>query len=251
MAELLPLGHVLREQLRREQPLDHVVVPDGALAACEPDHTGDGVCLEDRAHSVFRQPEPVLRPAALALEVGRAERPVGPDALEHPLRHRGVVRQRRGVEPRSLAACVDAIPGELARRDERERLVGRLEDLAAAIERVAPGRLVAGDTRVQHQVVVPARNGDRVELDRAEPADHLQHRVGPALDGPRRREGVPRDEIAAGRLGGDLDRRFGQDSCASPSATHARSSSDWTNGAPSAAARSSTSSVDAPACRPA
>ena len=133
--ELLPLGHVLREQLCREQTLDHVVVAGVALAPREPDRAGDGVRLEDRAHSVLRQPEPVLRLAALALEVGRAERPIRAEPLEYPLRDGGVVRQRRGVEPRSLAACVDAVPGELARRDERQRLVGRLEDLAALVQR--------------------------------------------------------------------------------------------------------------------
>jgi hypothetical protein len=39
-------------------------------------------------------------------------------------------------------------PGELARRDERQRFVGRLEELTAFVELVAPGGLVAGDARV-------------------------------------------------------------------------------------------------------
>ena len=46
-----------------------------------------------------------------------------------------------------------AEPWELAGRDEGQRLVRRLEDLTALVEDVAPGRLVAGHARVQHEVV--------------------------------------------------------------------------------------------------
>jgi hypothetical protein len=95
-------------------------------------------------------------------------------------------------------------PGELARRDERQRLVGRLEDLTAFIEHVAPGGLVPGDTRVQHDVVVPAGDRDRVELDRPELAKDLQHSFGTSRERPRRREEVPRDQKATRRLSSDL-----------------------------------------------
>ena len=44
---------------------------------------------------------------------------------------------------------------------------------------VAPGGVVVGDARVQHEVVAPARDRDRVELDRAEPPEDLEHRFGP------------------------------------------------------------------------
>ena len=67
--ELLALGHVLREQLGREQPLDDVVVADVAVAPREPDHAGDGVRLEHRAHRVLGHPEPVLRRSGFALEI--------------------------------------------------------------------------------------------------------------------------------------------------------------------------------------
>src|SRR5436853_7211792 len=95
-------------------------------------------------------------------------------------------------------------PGELARRDKRQRLVGRLEDLTAFVEQVAPGRLVAGDTRVQHEVMVPARDRDRVELDRPEPPEHLEHPVEATHERPSRREEVSRDEKATRRLRSDL-----------------------------------------------
>jgi hypothetical protein len=95
-------------------------------------------------------------------------------------------------------------PGELARRDKRQRLVGRLEDLTAFIERVAPDGLVAGDARVQYEVVVPAGDRDRVELDRSELPEDLEHPVEASRERPRRREEVPRNEKATRRLSGDL-----------------------------------------------
>ena len=108
------------------------------------------------------------------------------------------------MEPGPLAAHDMTEPGELARRDERQRLVGRLEDLTAFVEHVAPGGLVAGDARVQHEVVVPAGDRDRVELDRPELPEDLEHPVEASRERPRRREEVPRDEKATRRLSSDL-----------------------------------------------
>jgi hypothetical protein len=56
---------------------------------------------------------------------------------------------------------------------------------------------------VQHEVVVPTGNCERVELDRAERAEDLEHGVGASLERPRRREEVPGDEKTARVLGGD------------------------------------------------
>src|SRR4051794_33895141 len=95
-------------------------------------------------------------------------------------------------------------PGELAHRDERQRLVGRLEDLSAFVEHVAPGGLVVGDTRVQHEVVVAARDRDRIELDRPELSEDLEHAVEASRERPRGREEVPRNEKAARLLSTDL-----------------------------------------------
>ena len=92
-------------------------------------------------------------------------------------------------------------PGELARRDERQRLVRRLEDLTAFVEHVAPGGLVAGDARVQHEVVVAAGDRDRVELDRPECAEDLEHRVRATLEGSRRRQELPCHEEAPRGVG--------------------------------------------------
>jgi hypothetical protein len=97
-----------------------------------------------------------------------------------------------------------AEPGELARQDERQRLVGRLEDLTAFVQRLAPGGLAAGDARVQHEVVVAAGDRDRVELDRPEPAKDLHHGFEASLERPRWREEVPRQEKATRRLSGYL-----------------------------------------------
>ena len=72
----------------------------------------------------------------------------------------------------------------------------RLEDLAAFVEEVAPGRVVVGHTRMEHEVV--AASGDRqgVELDRPEATEDLEHGVGPLLERTRRRKCVARDEKA-------------------------------------------------------
>jgi hypothetical protein len=91
--------------------------------------------------------------------------------------------------------------GELAREDEGESLVVRLEDLAPLVELVAPGGAVVGDARVQHEIVRTAGDIDRVELDRSEPAEHLEDGVATSFERARRREQVARDEEAARRLG--------------------------------------------------
>ena len=73
----------------------------------------------------------------------------------------------------------------------------RLEDLAPLVELVAPRGVVGGDARVQHEIVRAAGDIDRVELDRREPAEYLEHAVAPAFERARRREQVARDEEAA------------------------------------------------------
>ena len=86
---------------------------------------------------------------------------------------------------------------------KRESLVVRLEDLAALVEEVAPGGVVVGDARVQHEVVAATGNGERIELDRAEATEDLEHGVMPSLERARGREHVARDEKATGGLGRD------------------------------------------------
>ena len=75
--------------------------------------------------------------------------------------------------------------------------------VAPLVEQVAPSRVVVRDARVQHEVVAPPRDGDRVELDRAELAEDLEHGVGASLERSRRREEVPRNEETARGLSGD------------------------------------------------
>jgi len=57
---------------------------------------------------------------------------------------------------------------------------------------------------VQHEVVAPAGGRDRVELDRPEHPEDLEHRVEASRERPRRREEVPCDEKATRRLSSDL-----------------------------------------------
>jgi hypothetical protein len=108
------------------------------------------------------------------------------------------------VEPPPLPARARTKPGKLAHGDERQRFVGRLEDLAAFVQLVAPTGLVVGDARVEHEVVVSAGDRDRVELDRSEPPKDLDNPVEASRDGSRRCEEMPRDEKATRRLGSDL-----------------------------------------------
>ena len=136
---------------------------------------------------------------ALALEVERRQRALGADALEHAPGHVGVLGEDAGRVP----ARGHTEPREVAGGDEREPLVVRLEDLAALVEEVAPGGVVLGDARVQHEVVAPAGNRERIELERAQAAEDPEHGVLSSLERTRRRERVTRHEEAACGLGGD------------------------------------------------
>ena len=146
--------------------------------------------------------EPVGRRSLRPLEVGRRQRPVGADALEHAVGHLGVL----GEEARRVPAPRPAEPRELARQDEGEPLVVRLEDLAPLVEQVAPGGVVVGHARVQDEVVGATGDRERIELDRAETTEDLEHRVRSSLERTRGSERVARDEKAACGLGSDPHR---------------------------------------------
>ena len=106
-----------------------------------------------------------------------------------------------------------AKPWELAGRHEGKPLVVRLEDLTALVELVAPGRLIVRNPRVQHEVVAPPGDRDRVELDGAEPSEDLEDGLRTSLHGPSRREELPGDEEPASFLRGDF---HGADASAQP-----------------------------------
>ena len=126
--------------------------------------------------------------------------PVGADPLEHAPGNVGVLCE----DARRAPARRRAEPRKLARRDEGEPLVVRLEDLAPLVEQVAPGGVVLGHARVQDEVVGAAGDRERIELDRAEPAEDLEHGVRSTLERPRGSERVARDEKATCGLGSDL-----------------------------------------------
>ena len=169
-------GTLVREDVRREQPFEKVVVAAVAVASREAEHAGDGVRLEHRAHGVRRHSEPVGHRPALALEVECRQRAVRADPLEHALGHLGVL----GEDARRVPAQRAAEPREVARRDEGESLVVRLEDLAPLVEQVAPRRVVVGDARVQDEVVGATGDRERIELDRAERRKTSSTASGPA-----------------------------------------------------------------------
>src|SRR5262249_49154404 len=100
-------------------------------------------------------------------------------------------------------------PRKLLRRNKRQALVVRLEDDASLVQPVAPGRVVLGDPRVEHEVVCPPGDGDGIELDRSEAAEDLENALWARLYRAPWREQLPRHEEAPRRLGGHLERAFG------------------------------------------
>ena len=204
VSELVAYRDFAREQVRREQPLDEVVVAPVAVASRKAEHAADHVRVEHAAHDARRCP--VLSPQSdrrAALEVERRERTLGAYPPEHLFGHLGVL----GEDSMRVHGLVPphAVPRELARREQVQPLVVRLEQLAPPVqELVAPGRVVVGDARMQHEVVVPARDRQRVELDRAEPAEHFPNGVEPSFDRARRSEQVARNEEAPGGVRGDM-----------------------------------------------
>ena len=66
----------------------------------------------------------------------------------------------------------EAVPGQLAGREDAEALVVGLEQEAAVVQQVVrPGSPVAGDAGVEHEVVVAAGYLEGVELEGAEAVD--------------------------------------------------------------------------------
>ena len=199
MAELLHGGDVTREKVGRQEPLEKVVVPAVAVTAREAEYARQRVGVEHGADRVGGHPEPVGRRSLRALEVVHGERALGADPLEYSLGDVRVLLE--DVLPSSIQPR--AIPRELACLDEREALVVRLEDLPALVEVVAPGRVVVGHACVQDEVVGPTGNGERIELDRSEPAEDVEHGALSSLERAGGRQRVTRDEKATCRLGRD------------------------------------------------
>ena len=203
MSELFPRRDLALDDVGRQQSLDQVVVAAVAVPSSETEHSGRGVRLQHRAHDIRGYAEPVDQRPTPTLEVERGQWALGTDPLEHVLADVSVL----GEDPRRAHAQVCPEPREVAREDERETLVVRLEQLAPLIERVAPGGVVAGDPRVEHQIVVAPRDRQRVELDRTEPTEDLEHPVEPTLDRTRGREQLPGDEETPCSLGGNVHGR--------------------------------------------
>jgi hypothetical protein len=60
---------------------------------------------------------------------------------------------------------------------------------------------------MQHEVVAPAGDRERIELDRPELAEDFEHGAGASLERSRRRKEVPGDEEATRGFGTDLHGR--------------------------------------------
>jgi hypothetical protein len=86
-----------------------------------------------------------------------------------------------GEDTRRGLARKRAQPGELLRRHQGETLVDRLEYLAPLVQQVAPVGVVLGNPGMEDEIVIPAGHGERIELDRSEPAKDLEHGIGPAF----------------------------------------------------------------------
>ncbi len=201
MPQLLLGGHPAGQQLRGEQPLGQVVDAAVALAARDREDAGLGQGLQQRPDLVRRSPVPVDRRPRL--DVGRRQRPVLADPLQQLLDQRRVLVERLAGVRLVVAVPRDAIPRQLGRGHQREHLVvGLVERPVGVQEAVGPGPAVAGDPRQQRQVVVAARDVDRVELQRPEPVDHAHDRRRLRRQRARRGEEVAKDEEPPGDGGG-------------------------------------------------
>ena len=199
VAELLSERDAAREHVSRQQTVEEVVVAPVAVASRQAEHAGDGVRLEHRPNGVRRHAEPVGRPTLRTLEVARAQRPFGADPLEHAVGHLGVLGEDAGRVPAQRPAKPREVPGQ----HEGESLVVRLEDLAPLVEQVAPGGVVVGHARVQEEIVGAPGDRERIELDRAQATEDLEHGVRPSLERPCWSKRVARDEKAACGLSSD------------------------------------------------
>ncbi len=228
-AHLLVLRDRARQDLGRQESLDQVVVAAVPVPSGKTEHAGHEVRLQHGPYRVRRCPEPVDQRSLPALEVQGRQRALRPDAgqdvvgdLRVPAQDLLRSRSQRPAEPRVVAGG-----------DDGEALAVHLDQPAALVEEViGPRGVVAGDAGVEHEVVVAAGDGERVELDGAETTGHLQHRVGPSRERARGRQHLACDEKTSGVLGRDLHApRRGRSRSPSSQGTHAGPSRPSTGGA--------------------
>src|SRR5215207_6583164 len=192
---LLLLRPPLGEEVGREEPLGEVVQAPVAVAAGNPEHARQRQRLEDRAHLVRRAPVPVDR--LTHLDVLGRQRPLLPDPLEQLGHELGVVVELAVPVRRRIAVPADPVVRQLRRRQQRETLVVGLVQPALAVEQVVrPLAAVAVDAGGEDEVVVASGDVERVELERAEPADNGLHRLRRGRQRAWRREQVAADEEA-------------------------------------------------------
>ena len=193
--DLLALGNAFLEQAGREEALGEVVVATVALAAGDAEDAGLGQGLEDGARLQRRPPVPVDRLAAV--EVGGGDRAVAPDPLEELGDVVAVVAEGLALVGAARPVPGEAVPGQLAGREDAETLVVGLEEEAAVVQQVVgPGSPVAGDAGVEHEVVVAAGHLERVELQRAEAVNDRENALLGVRQRPRRGEEMPEHQEA-------------------------------------------------------
>jgi hypothetical protein len=52
--------------------------------------------------------------------------------------------------------------------------------MSRLVQQVAPDGFVPGDAVMQHEVVIPTGNSDRIEFNRSEPQEDFEYRIGAA-----------------------------------------------------------------------
>ena len=109
------------------------------------------------------------------------------------------------AQPSAHGLPGDPVVGQLARRQQVEGLVVRLEQQPPAVEQLV-GQLaaVAADPSLEHEVVVAAGHLQRVELQRAEPIDYGQDALRRGGQRARRREQMADGQEAARHGEADL-----------------------------------------------
>ncbi len=168
VAHLVALRRPLREQLGREETFGEVVVAAIAIPAGEAERADDGQRLHHRPDGGGGPPEPLDR--RFAFEIERALGSVGADLGQDLLREDALLVDQAAGPAQRGSVPADPIERQLVRGKQVERLVVRLEQGPASVQQlVRELALVAGDPRLEDEIVVAARDVQRIELERAQP----------------------------------------------------------------------------------
>src|SRR5262249_13708823 len=215
--ELVPAHLLVRkpglEQRCWKEAIHPVVNPEVALPPRDADLPGAKQPVEERTRDGDLAPAPG-EPRGAALDEGASRQgPFTAEPLEDGRGNPSVPLQQTRVAALAGAPLlpVDPVDRKLLDRKDVQGLVVGLEELPLGRGTVEPAlhpaAAVVADAGGEDEVVVPrAGHLERIELDRAQLANHAQDRLCSSREGPRRGEKVTSDEETARLLPGELER---------------------------------------------